>query len=87
MKSSPLWNILAVSFVGTSRGLKSIWGCHQTYFHAYNIFVAILLIGHIRCIRLRIHILNIYLPCQDRATFWDLIQNYNMLKIIGLILE
>lgn len=71
---------------GTSGGTITLWDPDRTNFHAFGVFVGILLSGYFWGFPGHIHILNMYAPYWGKTLFWEKIDTSNIMKINGLIL-
>eukprot|EP00253_Pinus_taeda_P020014 PITA_20014 len=80
-KMLPNWHMVLVDSLRNYGGLAALWNPRWTTFRDFRCFAGIFLIGRLKGLAGRIHIINLYVPYQDRETFWDLLDTSNILKI------
>lgn len=67
----PNWYISAIDAVGLSGGLAVLWDPRWINAKAYSCLVGILISAHVRGLKCRINILNIYAPFRNKSDYWD----------------
>lgn len=76
----------AIDVASLSGGLVALWDLKWVRMKAFSCVVGILLVGHIRGLLGRIHILNIYAPYRERDTFWRKMIISGVLALVTLVM-
>jgi hypothetical protein len=82
----PTWVVCLVSSVGTSCGLLAAWEPNLFELVPSLMVGGILLSGKSYCLQRNISLLNIYAPCNNRAPFWNSLDDSGLLSLNNLII-
>jgi len=78
-------NMVVIDSLGLSEGMVALWNLRWVKFKAYRCFIGILLLGRLRGLVGRFHILNLYALHRYQSTSWDRLEAADILKIRSLI--
>jgi len=79
------WYIVATDATSRSGGLAAFWDPRRENLKAFTYLVGIFLVGSIKGIPGRMHILNVYAPYKEQECFSDIVEAYGILHSSSLI--
>jgi hypothetical protein len=82
----PSWALCSINSVGNSGGLLVAWDPNLFDLVPYLTVGGILLTGRSLLNNREIALLNIYGPCSDRKTFWNSVEDNDILSVKNLIM-